>query len=331
MRILLLVLCCPLFSFSQMLNTVSLDTLLMGSAFSFTAVHEDEEICKQAVFSAVKEVSRIEGLISSWMEDSQTSLINNQAGKQAVKVDYELFQLIERSLKISQITNGYFDLSFASIDNIWQFNGQDASLPSQKDLDASVALINYLDIALRHSDTSVFLKQENMKIGFGAIGKGYAADKAKDIMQIYGVINGVVNAGGDLLAWGGKIDGSPWNVGIANPIDKNEIFTTIFVNNQALVTSGDYEKFLNINSERYGHIINPKTGMPVRGLLSVSIVAETAELADALATAVFVLGEKEGMDLINHLIGVEGIVVTDKNKILYSKNIILNDVYETTD
>ena len=121
MRNLFIVLWCPFFSFSQVYHSTSLDTLLMGSAFSFTAVHEDEEICKQAVFSAVKEVSRIEGLISSWMEDSQTSLINNHAGKQAIQVDYELFQLIERSLKISQITNGYFDLSFASIDKIWQF------------------------------------------------------------------------------------------------------------------------------------------------------------------------------------------------------------------
>ena len=328
MRFFLLLLLFPFISQAQESFTNSKDTLLMGSAFTFTAIHSQDKQSEQAIIAAIEEVVRIEELISSWRPSSQTSQINKLAGVQTVKVDYELFQLIERSQKIAELTNGYFDISFASIDKLWQFNGQEMQMPHPKILEESVRLINYLDIHLNQEDTTVFLKQKGMKIGFGAIGKGYAADRAKHVMLSYDIENGVVNAGGDILAWGKKSDGSSWNIGIADPNHKSEIVSSLQIEDQAVVTSGDYERFVLINGERFGHIINPKTGIPVQGVLSVTIVSQTAELADALATAVFVLGEKDGMDLINHLNGVEGIILTDKNKLLYSKRITLNRVDE---
>ena len=324
MKVFVFLLFLPLTILAKELKSYSKDTILMGSTFTFTALHQDPSIAKEAIQAGMSEVIRIEALISSWQKRSQTHQINSNAGIKAVVVDKELFELIERSLKISQMSNGYFDISFASIDKIWQFNGQEQSMPSDSLLTYSVAKINYKDILLNRDDFSVFLKNEGMKIGFGAIGKGYAADKAKAVMLAYGIENGVVNAGGDLLAWGAKANGKAWSVGIADPNNPNRVLSNIEVSNQAIVTSGDYERFVIVNGERYGHIINPKTGMPVKGILSVTVLAPSAEIADALATTVFVLGPEDGLKLINHLEGVECIIINSKNNLLYSKGVNLN-------
>lgn len=314
----------PLCLQSQQLFSYSEDTLLMGSSFTFTALHERKEVAIAAVQEGIAEVFRIEALISSWKATSQTSEINRNAGIHPVVVANELYNLIERSLKISQLSQGYFDISFASIDKLWFFNGKEQEMPSDSALAFSVSKINYKNILLNKEDQSVFLKNLGMKIGFGAIGKGYAADKAKEVMQALGINNGVVNAGGDLLAWGYKNNGKAWSVGIADPNNKNRVLSNIEITNQAIVTSGDYERYVLINGERYGHIINPKSGLPVKGVSSVTVIANSAEIADALATTVFVLGPEEGLKLIDHLEGVECIVINSKNKILYSKGVNLN-------
>lgn len=177
----------------------------MGSAFNFTAIHSSEALAEKAVFAGISEVYRIENLISSWKESSETSAINRNAGKQAVPVSEELYQLIYRSKKISSLSNAYFDISFASIDKLWKFNQQEQEAPDSALVLQSIQKINYKNIELDSIHRSVFLKEEGMKIGFGAIGKGYAADRAKFVMKELGVESGVVNAGGDLLAWGKKL------------------------------------------------------------------------------------------------------------------------------
>ncbi len=293
----------------------------MGSGFVFTAIANSQHEAKYAVDSAMLKVYSIEKEISSWIPSSQTSQINKKAGKEAVKVSNRLFSLIERSIKVSKISKGYFDISFASINKFWTFDGSEHKMPSKEELKESVKHINYKNIILDTVEQSVFLKDSLMRIGFGAIGKGFAADEAKKLMLRLGANSGVVNAGGDILAWGQKVDSSPWRVGIANPFKKEKVIITLDLKNTALVTSGNYERFLTINGDSYGHIINPKTGMPVKGLASVSILCKSAELADALATTAFVLGEIEGMRLVNHLEGVEAIFISDNNKIFYSKGL----------
>jgi len=165
-----------------------------------------------------------------------------------------------------------------------------------------------------------------MKIGFGAVGKGYAADEAKKLLQKSGVKGGLVNASGDLNCWGKQDDGESWKVGITNPLNKNKIFSWFDIDDRAVVTSGNYEKYVNFNGKRYTHIINPKTGYPASGIVSVSVFAPKAELADALATSIFVMGTEVGIDLINQLKGVDCIVIDDNNKIHASKGIQLNNI-----
>ena len=305
-------------------STAKQKATFMGSYFEVVAVGEDKELLAKAIDSAWIEIKRIEKLISSWDSTSQTAQINKNAGIQPVKVDGELFDLIKRSIKVSKLTQGAFDITYASMDKLWDFKNPSLVIPSEEEIIKATALIGYEKILLKDDNNSVYLLLKGMKIGFGAIGKGYAANRAKVIMHNMGIENGLVNAGGDLTAWGHKANGDNWKVGIADPKKKGDIFSFLTISNGAVVTSGNYERFVIIDKKRYAHIINPKTGYPTTGLKSVTILCPDTELADALATSVFVLGKEKGMQLINQLNEIECILVTDENEILTSENINLN-------
>ncbi len=300
---------------------------LMGSRFEITVTASDVNSANEYIDLAVAEITRIEKLISSWDPSSQTSLINTNAGIKPVSVDPELYNLIQRSLKISEITDGAFDISYASMDKIWKFDGSMAEMPSEEEIKNSVSKVGYQNIVLHPEDHSVFLKKEGMRIGFGAIGKGYAADMAKDLLISKGVKSGIINASGDMNTWGTKPDGDTWKVAITNPLNKEHAFALLPLENRAVVTSGDYEKFVKFNGVRYSHIINPKTGYPATGIISATVFAPKAELADALATSVFVMGIETGIDRINQLPNIDCIIVDVNGKVHSSENIKL-DAYE---
>jgi FAD:protein FMN transferase len=244
------------------------------------------------------------------------------AGIQPVKVDKEVFDLIHRSLKISSLTQGAFDISYGSIDkSLWNFDVNMTSLPSKETAKEMVRLINYRNIILDEKNSTVFLKEKGMRIGFGGIGKGYAADKAKNLLQQKGVESGVVNASGDLVTWGRQPDGKPWTVGIANPYAKFQPFSYLDISNMAIATSGNYEKYAVINGKKYSHTIDPKTGLPVSGIKSVTIICPSAELADAMATPVMVMGVKAGLNLANQMKQIACIIIDDEDRIYTTNNI----------
>lgn len=293
----------------------------MGSRFEISVIADSKEEGDKYIDIAVDEIIRIEKLISSWDPNSQTSLINKNSGIKPVKVDKELFELIQRAMKVSELTKGAFDISYASMDKIWKFDGSMTSMPSAEAIKKSIEKVGYKNIVLNDTDNSVFLKLKDMKLGFGAIGKGYAADKAKQLLQNRGVESGIINASGDLNAWGKQPDGKDWMVAIVNPLNKKKVFSWLPVTNSAVVTSGNYEKYVTFNNVLYSHIIDPRTGYPSTGVLSASIFTKNAELADALATSIFVMGLETGLDFINQLKGVECIIVDKDNAIHTSKNI----------
>ncbi len=299
---------------------------LMGSRFDISVTANTKEKGNEYIDLAVAEIKRIENIISSWNENSETSKINQNSGIKPVKVSKELFDLINRSIQISKITEGAFDISYASMDKIWKFDGSITEVPSAEAIKKSVEKVGYDNIILDYNNQTVFLKVKGMKIGFGAIGKGYAADKAKKLLQNQGVKAGLINASGDLNCWGKQPDGVSWKVGITNPLNKNKIYSWFDIDNQAVVTSGNYEKFIQFNGKRYSHIINPKTGYPANGIVSATVFAPKAELADALATSIFVMGTSVGIDMINQLKDVDCIIIDDKNKVHASKGIQLKNI-----
>ena len=296
----------------------------MGSRFDITIVAKDEATADHYIDKAIEEITRIENLISSWNPSSQTSKINNNAGVNPVKVDQELIDLIERCITVSKITDGAFDITYASIDKVWKYDGSMTEMPTKEAIENSVAKIGYQNIVLDKKSQTVFLKLEGMKIGFGAIGKGYAADKVRSMLKAEGVKSGIINASGDLTTWGKQPDGTDWMVGITNPLNKDNIFSWFPVVNAAVATSGNYEKYVTFNGIKYSHIIDPRTGYPSTDILSVTIFAPSAELCDALATSVFITGAETGLNMINQIKGVECIIIDDHNHIHTSENIELN-------
>jgi len=301
---------------------------LMGSRFDITVVAMDSIKADQYIDLAVQEISRIEKLISSWDPASETSRINRNAGIEPVRVDKELFDLIKRSLAISRLTDGAFDITYASMDKIWKFDGSMTEMPTVEAIRNSVSRVGFGKIVLDESNFTVFLPEAGMKIGFGAIGKGYAADKAKKMLMDYGVQAGIINASGDMNTWGKQPDDEDWKVAITNPMDKGKAFGLVPVRQGAVVTSGDYEKYVEFNGIRYTHIIDPKTGYPAHGVISSTVFAPSAELADALATSLFVMGVDVGIARINQLPNVECILIDEDGNVHTSDNININNHHE---
>lgn len=306
-------------SFGQIAHKRKLS--MLGSPFEVTVVANDTVKANEYIDLAVAEVKRIENLISDWIPTTQISEVNRNAGIKPVKVDAEVFDLVGRSIKISEITSGAFDISYASMDKIWKFDGSMKVMPTEEAIKKSVAKIGYKNIILDKKEQTIFLKLEGMKLGLGGIGQGFIADKVKELLAAKGCTSGIINVSGDINAWGKQPDGKPWTVGIVNPLNKNKIFATFPLENSSVETSGNYEKFVVFNGIRYSHIIDTRTGYPATGVASVSVFAKQTEIADALATGIFVLGVEVGLDLVNQLKGIECIIVDDKGKIHSSKGI----------
>ena len=295
---------------------------LMSNRFEISVVSSDKVWANDMISLAVDEIQRIERLLTTFTNNSQTNIINANAGLQPVVVDKEVFDLISRSVKISELTQGAFDITYGSADKrLWNFDTTMTALPPAAIARQTVRLINYKNIVFNDNNHSIFLKEKGMRIGFGGIGKGYAADCAKLLLQRCGVGSGVINAAGDLVTWGKQPDGEAWTVGIADPNHKHQLFSTLNISDNAVATSGDYEKYIMIGNKRYSHTINPKTGLPVTGIKSVTVICPSAELADALATPVMVMGITTGLGLINQMKNIACIVIDDNDKLYTSNNI----------
>jgi thiamine biosynthesis lipoprotein len=295
-------------------------TRLMGSSFELIVVEEDEVIAGRRLEEGVAEIRRIEALLTEFSPDSQTALLNSHAGVGPVSVDPEVHELIGRCLRLSAITQGAFDISAGALKALYNFKERRASLPDAASLSDVLSAVGHRYIKLARD--TVFLSRNGMRIGFGAIGKGYAADRVRSLWKSQQVKAGVINASGDLTAWGVQPDGSPWRVGVADPRDPSRILLWLPVEDAAVATSGNYEQYFDLDGVRYSHNIDPRTGLPVKGIKSVTIVSPSAELSDALATAVTVMGVSAGLHLIDQLPEVHGIIIDDKDRLLSSKNIM---------
>jgi thiamine biosynthesis lipoprotein len=290
---------------------------LMGSSFEFIIV-EKEEAGYELIEIAIAEVKRIENLLTEFSTSSQTSQINQSAGIKSVIVDEEVYAIIKRSNELSKLTQGAFDISAVALRKLYNFKGQDFSFPDESQIRNALNVVGYNKIDLSKPN-EVYLTKSGMHIAFGAIGKGYAADRVKKILKEKGVEHAVINASGDLTAWGSRLDGTPWKVGIADPNNPSNMIVWLPIQNSSVATSGDYEQYFERNGIRYSHTIDPKTGHPVQGIKSVTIFGPSAELCDALATAVTIMGVTVGLHFLEQLPNTHGIIVNDRNKIFTSR------------
>jgi thiamine biosynthesis lipoprotein len=298
---------------------------LMGNQFEISVVANNYGEGAEWIDRAITHIQEIEYQLTTYSETSDTFRINEFAGRAPVTVHPETFALIERCTKISALTQGAFDISYGSVDKrLWNFDTSMHQLPDREIAKEMVRLINYRNIILDATQQTVFLREKGMRIGFGGIGKGYAAEKTRQLLKKLGASAGIVNASGDLTTWGNQPNGQPWTIGIADPNHAASIFSYLEVSNMAVATSGNYEKYILVNGKKYSHTINPKTGMPITGIKSVTIITPNAELADALTTPIAIMGIEAGLHLINQLHQVEAIIIDDDDRVYLSKQIELN-------
>ncbi|WP_163394787.1 FAD:protein FMN transferase [Flavobacterium limi] len=295
-------------------------TLLMGGRFDISIVAQDSLTAEQNINEVIAEISRIESLISDWKPDSQVSEVNQNAGIKPIKVDREVFELTQRAIRFSEITNGGFDISFAALDRVWKFDGSMTEMPSAEAIKKSVEKVGYKNIVLDSVQSTIFLKLKGMKIGFGALGEGYATDKCRTMMLAKGIKAGIINGSGDMSTWGKQPNGEDWKIGMTNPFKPEKLLAVVPLNQGAVTTSGNYEKYVVFSGKRYSHIINPATGYPATGLCSVTVFGPNAETANGLSTSIMVLGKEEGLLLLQKFPEYSSVMITDNGKVIKSKN-----------
>lgn len=285
----------------------------MGTVFDCTlAVTGDTAPAEKALQAAFQEVERVEALMSTYRESSPLSQVNARGADEAVRVPVELIDLIEQARSISELTGGKFDISFGAIGRLWKYDDENPILPDPAALKAALPLVDYKSIVVDRAAHTVRLAKPGMRIGLGAIAKGYGVDRVAGILKKKGFNDFIIYGGGDLIISGKKGD-RPWRVGIQNPRDRSTYFAKLSLEaGGAVVTSGDYEQFFELDGKRYHHIIDPATGYPAAGTASVTIVAPSAARADALATGLFVLGPEKGMAIIESDPSIEGVIVDDQ-------------------
>lgn len=264
------------------------------------------------------EVDRINKIISSWNASSEVSRINKGSGEKPVKISRELFSLLSYCKELSETTQGAFDITIKPALNIWYW--KTGIVPSDSLINSVIGLVNFKNLELNKITLTAYLTKKGMSIDFGAIGKGYMADKITSLLKLKGVTEGHINCGGDIFSFSSKISTSI--IGIVNPINTNDILFSLEVSNASVVTSGNYYRFFKSEGKKYSHIVNPKNCKPVENdIVSVTVVAPNATLADALSTAVTVLGVKVGIDLINQLPLTEVVIVTKSGETFFSNDI----------
>jgi thiamine biosynthesis lipoprotein len=296
--------------------------IAMGSELRLTAWTRDAGAAFPALEAAFHEFDRLDGLLSVWREGSDVQRLNRAAGRHAVPVGPDLLAVLREARQVSEWTGGKFDVTFGALSGLWKFDhDQDDTIPDPRDVRLRLPLVEYRALAIDDGAGTAFLTRPGMRVHLGGIGKGYAIDRAADLLRRGGVHDFMIQAGGDLYVAGTRGE-RPWRVGIRDPRGPAErVFSLLDLSDGTLSTSGDYERFFVRHGRRYHHILDPDLGEPARGCRSVSIVASRAVLADALSTGVFILGPAAGLALIERLPNVEGVIVTDRNEVLVSSGL----------
>jgi thiamine biosynthesis lipoprotein len=291
--------------------------IVMGTVVEITVAHPDGEHARAAMEAAFSEFERIDRLLSGYEEASEVTRINREGRLAEVEVGGELLRLLKKSLEISRLSDGAFDVTIGPVMKLWNFD-EGGTVPSSAEVAAVLASVGFDKVSLNAERRTVRLLAEGGAIDMGGIGKGYAVDLAAARLREKGVDNAIIDAGGDLKLLGRKPGKDFWRIGVRHPRDAARLLVSLDLAETAVVTSGDYERFFVAEERRYHHLLDPRTGYPASSCQSATVIAPDAVDADAYATAVFVLGPEKGMALLRSLPGVEGIVVDSDGKVLWS-------------
>ena len=291
---------------------------VMGTSLQITVLGPDAEVLEEAIAAALAELKRVEDKFTTW-RPSELTRLNDKAGAGPQQVSQEQARLIARALKIGELTKGAFDVTFKSFGRLWNFKAKPPVVPSAEQIKEALQRVGYQKVKVDLKANTVSLPK-GTAIGLGGIAKGYGVDRAMRVLMKRGIKHALVNAGGDLKALGRR-HGQSWEIAIKHPREREWVLAVLPVSNVCVVTSGDYERFYEHEGKRYHHILDPRTGYPSEGCMSATVVAPDAAFADALATAMCVLGPEEGLAIIESLPRVEAILVDLKGKVHLSKGL----------
>ncbi len=291
---------------------------LMGTRVSVDLWHEDVQRGRDLVQSVLTEYRRIDARMSTYKEDSELSRVNRDAATFPVSVSDELFELLQRALELSAMSDGAFDITYESVGYLYDFRA--AVRPSADEIGTRLDAINHEYVQLDARARTVAFARPGVRINLGGIAKGYAVEHGAALLRAAGVEYAMLNAGGDTRVLGDR-RGQPWIIGIRHPRTPGAVVTRLPLEDEAISTSGDYERFFEEGGRRYHHILNPSTGEPTEGVLSVTVLGPDATLTDGLSTAVFVLGTRRGLALIDRTAGYEAIVVEADGRLSYSSGL----------
>jgi thiamine biosynthesis lipoprotein ApbE/Na+-translocating ferredoxin:NAD+ oxidoreductase RnfG subunit len=290
--------------------------LIMGTFAEISAYSNDEERTGMAIEEALDEMERMDRIMSNYKGDSQLSQLNGTAGKSPVPCGGELLDVIAQSQYYSELSGGAFDITVSPIVALWGFFHEKGHIPSREEIAKLLPAVSYKNIVINKSSdpkkpSTVFFKNTQTQIDLGAIGKGYAVDKAMEVIKKHGVDNACINLGGNIYVLGTPPGKNAWKVGVQHPRKNDEILGYLELKNEATATSGDYERFFEIHGKRYSHIIDPRTGGPVSGIFAVTVAAPTGTQVDALSTSIFVLGPEKGFELLKRVPGANALMVRE--------------------
>ncbi|MEK6546643.1 MAG: FAD:protein FMN transferase [Nitrospinota bacterium] len=291
--------------------------ILMGTVVEVTVIYNNERHARKVIGDAFIAMERVDRLMSNFKEDSDISKINRAAGTEEVTVDNDVIEVIKKSLYYSELSDGAFDVTIGRVEELYDFE-TGGKIPETDKFVDSIKGVGYKNISV--NGNAVYLLKKGIKLDLGGIAKGYAIDKGIEAVKKNGIDDVLINAGGDIRATG-ESENAQWKIGVLHPREKDKLMDTILLKNLSVATSGDYRKYFISDGKRYHHILDPVTGLPVEGVQSVTIIAPLAVDADALATAVFVMGKKKGMALIERLKDVEGIIVDSNGMVSYSSGV----------
>ncbi|TKB89784.1 MAG: FAD:protein FMN transferase [Nitrospira sp.] len=292
----------------------------MGTLVTITAVSPDQDVGNRAMQVAFDEIKRLEQLLSTWRSDSELSRVNQEAGRRPVQVSSETLELVTRSLELGRLTLGGFNIALGPAIEAWSVIERQR-IPDERELQQLKPLVDWTRIQVNKEARTIYLPHTGMRIDVGGIGKGYAADRAVAEMKRVGVMGGVVALSGDIKAFGVLPDGKGFPVGIKHPRREEELIAMIDLNDEAVSTAGDYERFFERDGVRYHHILDPHTLQPARTCQSVTVIAKEGTVADGLDTGIFVLGPEQGMALVERLPGVEAIIIDQEGTITVSSGL----------
>jgi len=295
---------------SDEIRAIKRTQILLGTVIEIQVRDVDEKIAEDAITKAFTEVKRIDNIFTTYNEESPVWKINNSADT-IINIDSEIYNLIVLCDSITKLSNGSFDVGLDNLTKAWGFYSDNPHLPSKEAVDSALLFSGWEKIKLL--DENTIEKKKQVGLNFGAIAKGYAVDRAIDVLKTLGIKEALVNAGGEI-----SVIGNDWIVGIQHPREINSIIKKIKLDGFTVATSGDYEQYFEVDGNRYHHILDPKTGYPSTGLQSVTIINKSNAIADALATAVFVMGKENGIKLIESLDDTEAMIIDSEGKIFYS-------------